>query len=353
MTENNENFAHIIENLINYDQPFPARMLRSFSDLTSNHLRMLKTVWPDIKRERKISLLEDLETVAESDTLVSFDELAKMALEDADSAVRVLAIRLLWECEETRLLSIFTDMMFSDLAEDVRAAAASALGKFVLLGELETIPEAMRISNVQNLIGVTSGEDLPMVRRRALESLGFSSHPKVPELIEAALATAESQWLTSALYAIGRSADERWADIVLRYIDSEDGEILFDAIRAAGELELEEARDPLLEKLDETLDDQELRFAIIWSLSQIGGEAVKKKLEELAVKGADDEEAEWIEKALDNIELGGQLESMEMLDYDANEDLDDEDIDDNDVSDEDGDEEFTDIDELDEDDDEN
>jgi HEAT repeat protein len=350
MTENNENFAHILEALTNYDQPFPARMLRSFSDLTPNHLHMLKTVWPVIKRERKISLLEDLETVAESDTLVNFDELAKMALVDEDSAVRILAIRLLWECDETRLLPIFTDMMLTDTAEDVRAAAASALGKFVLLGELETIPETMRISNVQNLIDVTSGDDLPMVRRRALESLGFSSHPKVPELIETALATAESQWLTSALYAIGRSADERWTDIVLRYIDSEDGEILFDAIRAAGELTLEEARDPLLEKLDDTLDDQELRFAIIWSLSQIGGEAVKKKLEELIEKGANDEEAELIEKAMDNIELGGQIEGMEMLEYDPDEDLDDEDIDDD--SDED-DEEYAEIEELDDEDDEN
>jgi hypothetical protein len=138
---------------------------------------------------------------------------------------------------------------------------------------------------------------------------------------------------------------------VLRYLDAEDGEILFDAIRAAGELALEEARDPLLEKLDDTLDDQELRFAIIWSLSQIGGEAVKKKLEELAEKGADDEEAELIEKAMDNIELGGQLEGMEMLEYDADEDLEDEDIDDDD-SDEDEDE-FVEVDELDEDDEEN
>jgi FOG: HEAT repeat len=352
MTENNENFAHILEHLTNYDQPFPARMLRNFSDLTPNNLRLLKTVWPEIKRERKISLLEDLEEVAESDTLVSFDEFAKMALSDSDPAVRVLAIRLLWECEETRLLPIFTDMMFSDTAEDVRAAAASALGKYVLLGELESIPEAMRISNVQNLIEITQGEDLIMVRRRALESLGFSSHPKIPELIEAALATGENQWLVSALYAIGRSADERWADTVLKYIDAEDGEILFEAIRAAGELELEEARDPLLEKLDETTEDLELRFAIIWSLSQIGGDAVKKKLEELADKGVEDEEAEWIEKALDNIELGGQLEGMEMLEFDADDEEDDSDGFD-DEEDDDLDEEFASIDEMDEDEEEN
>jgi len=349
MSENTTNFTHILEALANYDQPFPPRMLRSFSDIPLPQLRLLRTVWPEIKRERKISLFEDLETIAESDTLVSFDELAKMALVDADSAVRVLAIRLLWECEETRLLPLFTDMMLSDPAEDVRAAAASALGKFVLFGELDAIPETMKIANLQNLLDVTSGEDLPMVRRRALESLGFSSHQKIPELIQTALSTNETQWVTSALYAIGRSADERWSDTVLQCFDSNDSEILFEAIRAAGELQLEEARDLLIDKLDETNEDQELRFAIIWSLSQIGGEISKKKLEELLEKSTDDEEIDWVEKALENIELGGQLESIDMLEYDPDEtDLDDEDLEDDE-----GEDDLLELDELDQDEDEN
>jgi hypothetical protein len=350
MSENLANFTHILEALTNYEQPFPPRMLRSFSDLTTLHLRELKNIWPEVKRERKIALLEDLETVAESDTLVSFDDLAKMALNDEDAAVRVLSIRLLWECEETRLLPVFTELMLSDPAEDVRAAAASALGKFVLLGELEAIPDAMRIANVQNLIDVVVGEELPMVRRRALESLGFSSHPKVSELIEHALAQDETQWLTSSLCAIARSADERWSDTVLKYLESADGEVLFEAIRAAGEMGIEDARNPLIEKLEDTGDDQDLRLAIIWSLSQIGGESVKKKLEELAEKCTDDEESEWLEKALDNLELGGGLEAMEMLDLDVDPDESEDSDGEKDFEDED---DLPEVDDLDENDDEN
>ncbi|MPN58579.1 hypothetical protein SDC9_206286 [bioreactor metagenome] len=60
-----------------------------------------------------------------------------------------------------------------------------------------------------------------------------------------------------------------------------------------------------------------MRFAIIWSLSQIGGESVKKKLEELLEKTSEDDEAEWIEKALDNLELGGQMDGMEMMEFDS------------------------------------
>jgi len=356
MIDTTTKFTHIVEALIDYDQPFPPRMLRTFSDLTPNHLRELKATWPTVKHERKVALLEDLETVAESDTLVNFDEFAKMALRDEDPAVRVLAIRLLWECEEARLVPIFTEMMHEDLVEDVRAAAASALGKFVLLGELETIPEELRISNVQNLLDVAMGEDLPMVRRRALESLGFSSHPKVPELIEKALKTQETQWLTSALYAMGRSADERWENLVQDYLSSEDGEVQFEAIRAAGELEIEDAREELFELLDRTNDDADLRYAIIWSLSQIGGNSVKRKFEELVEKCTDDEEAEWLEKALDNLELGGDLNEMELLEFGedkANAEDSDETDEDEDEEDDEDDEDTMEMNDLDEEDYEN
>ena len=317
MSNTNSKFTEVLEALVNYDQPFPARFLRDFSDLTPLHIHDLKMVWPSVKPERKISLLEDLENVAESDTLVSIDEFAKMTLTDPDPAVRVLSIRLLWECEETRLISTFIEMMNSDPAEDVRAAAASAMGKYVLLGELESIPDQIRISLVQHLIDLVEGDDLPMVRRRALESLGYSSHPKASELIHNASEQTDSQWLTSALYAMARSADDKWSDIVISHLDSKDSEVLFEAVRAAGELELEEARDILIDKLDKTTDDADLRLAIIWSLSQIGGDIVKKKFDELAEKCTDEEEAEWLEKAIDNIELGEPIENMGLIDFDA------------------------------------
>jgi HEAT repeat protein len=161
--------------------------------------------------------------------------------------------------------------------------------------------------------------DLSMVRRRALESLGYSSHPKVPEIIQKAAASEDPQWLSSALYAMGRSADGQWADFVIAQLDSQDNEVQFEAIRAAGELEIEEVRDPLIERFEDSVDDPDLRYAIIWSLSQIGGKGLKEKFENLIEKSTDVEEVEWLEKGLDNLELGGDLESMELLDVDPDE----------------------------------
>jgi len=332
MTDIKIKFEEVISALLDNDHIFPSKYWHRFSDLSRSDLISLIKIWPEIDRARKVALFEDLERVAESDTLVNFDELAKVGLADPDPAVKVLAIRSLWENEDHHLVPILTELMFGDPAEDVRAAAASALGKFVYLGELENIPESIRILNVQNLLDVVNGEDLPMVRRRALEALGFSSHPKIPEIIQNAINQEDPQWITSALYAIGRSADEQWSAYVMEHLNSSDNEIEFEAIRAAGELSVDEARDPLLDKLEDTQDDAEKRYAIIWALSLIGGDGVKDKFEDLLEKSDDEEELDWLEKGLDNLELGNDLDNVGMMGYgnpkassnDSEDDLDDD-----------------------------
>jgi HEAT repeat protein len=329
-------FDKVVEALLDLNQPFPPRLLRNFSDLSHKDQRTLSQLWLDIEHRRKLSLFEDLEAIAETDTLVNFDEFAKFGITDPDPAVRVMSIRLLWECEEAGLIPVFTELMQSDPAEDVRAAAASALGKFVYLGELDSIPDNLKISLVQNLLDVVKGEDLPLVRRNALESLGYSSNTKVPGLINTALDSGDSQWMISALFAIGRSADEQWAETVLKYLDRSENEIKFEAVRAAGELELDEARDMLLELLVETEDDLELRYAVIWSLSQIGGEGIKESFDELLKKSEDEEEIVWLERALENLDTGGDIEKMEFLNFEGEpEPLDDDEEDESDLDDKD------------------
>jgi HEAT repeat protein len=316
MSDQAHKFDSTIAALLDTNQPFPAGLLRSFSDLSRKDLHALEQVWLQIDDKRKLSLFEDLESVAETDTLVNFDEFAKLGLTDPNPGVRVMAIRLLWECEETRLIPILIDFMLSDPAEDVRAAAASALGKFVYLGELDSIADDLRISIAQNLLDVVKSEELPLVRRNALESLGYSSHSQVPELIKNALDSGDSQWLISALYAIGRSADDQWADTILKFMNHSENEVKFEAIRSAGELTLEDARDPLLDLLENEELDTELRYASIWSLSQIGGEGIKEKFTELVEDSDDEEEINWLEKALENLELGGDLDQMELMNFD-------------------------------------
>jgi hypothetical protein len=142
--------------------------------------------------------------------------------------------------------------------------------------------------------------------------------------------------MTSALFAIGRSADEQWAETVLKYLERPENEIKFEAVRAAGELELDEARDTLLKMLEEIEDDLELRYAVIWSLSQIGGEGIKETFEDMLKRSEDEEETVWLERALENIDIGGDIDQMEFLNFDGganplDEDEEESDLDDDDL----------------------
>lgn len=308
-------FKQVIADLIDNSMPFSPTHLHRFSDLDPSDLAAVRLAWPQVAVERRLSLLEDLEDLAETDTLVSFDDLARFALEDGDPRVRAVAIRLLWESEDARLISVFTKMMRSDPDETVRATAAGGLGLFVYLGEVEDIPEEKLKQVEESLLSVYQGQDRPLVRRRALEALGYSSREEVPAILEKAFSSGDKDWMASALFAMGRSADERWEKQVLAMLDHPEPDVMLEAIRAAGELELNEARKPLLELVRENEDlDVELRSAAIWSLSQIGGEGVRELFEKLAENTEDEDEEFIIEEAIDNLNFKEGTGGLGMFD---------------------------------------
>lgn len=309
-------FTELLSSLQDLDHPFPPKLLRGFSDLSSLQLKKLLPIWVTLPSHRKISLLEDLEEILEKDTLVCFDQLAIAVMSDPDPGVRILAIRLLWEYADPRIISTIIDMMLEDSEEAVRAVAANYLGKFVYLGELESIPDTYKISVVRNLLEVLAGEDLPQVKHRALESLGYSSHPKVPSLINTALNSGDLLWVSAALAAISHSADETWEPQVLENILSSEHEIQFEAVRAAGELELTSALEPLAAILEEDDSDPEIRLAAIWSLSQIGGDFARDTLQSLMETAKDEDEIEILESAMDNLNSGLESPNYKLMDFD-------------------------------------
>jgi HEAT repeat protein len=119
-------------------------------------------------------------------------------------------------------------------------------------------------------------------------------------LIESAYHDKDPDWVVSALFAMGRSCDERWKKQVLSQLHSPDDDIRSEAIVAAGELELSSARSVLLDLLDDE-EDVEIRRALIWALSKIGGEGVRTKLDELIDLEEDDDVADFLEEALENL----------------------------------------------------
>ena len=311
-------FSQVLDALLNEKKPFPPVHLHRFSDLMGSDLADFKKIWSKLKAERRLSLLEDLEVLSETDTVVSFDDVAKHALLDVDAQVRATALRLLWECDDAKLIPTFMSMLEKDSEPFVRASAATALGLFIYKGELDEIPADVLKKIEDCLIAVEAGSDLPVVRRRALESLGYSSRSEVPGLLKAAYDSNDGEWQASALFAMGRSASERWERTVLDCLDALETEVQLEAIRAAGQLELESARHVLIEKLDDLENlDEEIRMATAWSLSQIGGNNVREVLERLIENTEDEDEADYYDLALENLQFIAEAPGYGMLDLSA------------------------------------
>jgi hypothetical protein len=294
-------FKELIKALLDDSHPFPPRYLHSFSDISAENLNSIKKIWKKVDPKRRSALVTDLEPILEADTLMCFDDFALFALSDPEATVRSHAIRLLWESEDSHLIPTLSYYLQHDPDDEVKAAAASALGKFVYLGELEEIPANLLKEIEELLLGVMQTSKNSDIQRKALEALGYSSRQEVAPLINKAYQNKDTRWLSSALFAMGRSADRKWENQVLELIDHHDEDVVIEAIRAAGELELVSARETLIEKAGNETENWDVRMAAIWSLSQIGGEDARDTLEDLLEKAEDDEEADIIEEALDNL----------------------------------------------------
>jgi len=317
-------FVEVLRALLDLDNPFPARFLPRLSDLENPELEFLKETWSKIPLWRKRALMEDIEELCKDDYLVSYESLGVFAAEDEDALVRLHAVRTLWEFENKNLVPTFVRLLRNDPDVDVRAASASALGQYLYLGELDELPVKILKEIEVLLLDISQGNEEEAVRRAALESLGFSSREEVPALIEAAFNSGEVGWRTSALFAMGRSRNELWNNLVLSMLNNNQPDLRLEAARAAGELEITQAVPVLLELLDDPSDS--IRDASIWSLSQIGGEGVRDRLGKLFDEAEDDREIDYLESALDNLVFTEGMQLMPLFDlseFDDAEDFDD------------------------------
>lgn len=320
MNTTSVSFQNVLDALLSDRKDFPRSYLQEFSDIGTQDLKTFLDVWPRVKPSRKLTLLEELAALAEADTLVSFDDFARALLTDPDPQIRTRSIRLLDEYEDPKIVPSYLDMLKNDSDVNVRLEAANALNLFVDLGELEEIPESIYHQVEDALLASVNSEDDARVRRAALESLGYSSRPEVATLIESAFHREDPAWQTSALIAMGRSADDRWDHEVTRSLINENDRIRQAAVEAAGLLSLKSARPMLLRMLGEEEDDTILRAAI-WSLSQIGGEDVRTYLENLLDQIEDDDQVEFLEEALDNLAFTEDLDRFDLMAFDPEDEL--------------------------------
>jgi hypothetical protein len=98
---------------------------------------------------------------------------------------------------------------------------------------------------------------------------------------------------------MGRSADRKWENEVLRSLESPHPRLRQAAARAAGELGLSTSVVMLIELLEDP--DNAVKESAIWSLGQIGGDEAREALFLLQEGRADGDLEDEIEEALDHI----------------------------------------------------
>ena len=312
-------FSTILAALANPEHAFPARYLPRFSDLNATDLAAFMKVWPSVSLIRKRTLLKNLDERFEEDTLLLFESIGSRLMHDEDGEVRTLALKLLEETTDRRLIPDMVKMIQDDPEPEARARACTVMGQFVQMCEMGQLPE-QRQQQVEETLLKAAHEDNSSVARAALEALGYSSRPELDKLILSAFNRPDPLWQAAALFAAGRSADNRWQEQIITGLLSEDAIVRLVAVKSAGELELKLARKPLLDMLEDEMDDDVFQ-AIIWSLSQIGGEDVRTYLQALLAEAEEDEQIEYLEDALANLSFTEDMEEFDMLAVDPDDEL--------------------------------
>jgi HEAT repeat protein len=305
-------FQTLVDALLDPDNPVDPRYLHHLSDLEDDDLSLFREVWSQVSLSRRQTLLEDLNDLGAADDLLSFENVGRLTIGDPDAQVRTLAAQLLWEFEERDLMLLFIELLDSDPVPEVRAAAATGLGLFVYHGEIDRLPKQY-MGNIESALLLAAEKDQSeLVQCRALESVGYSSRAEVVTLIDAAFTSGDHDKMASALIAMGRSMDPHWQKAILQMLNGKIPALRAEAARAAGEIEIKDSVPDLVELCGDS--EQNVRHAAIWSLSEIGGDQARHTLEQLFREADDDQEADFIQSALDNVAFTDGMQPISLFD---------------------------------------
>jgi HEAT repeat protein len=294
-------FEKLLQRIGDTENRLSISSLYCLSGMDEAETRLFQRAWPSMAVERRRQIINFLVEIAEASFEVNYSPVFRFCLGDEDEKVREAAIEGLWEDSDTALISPLITLLRDDPSISVRAGAAAALGRYVLLGELEKI-KTQRLARVREALLETIRspvEDLE-VRRRAVEAIAYSSDEGVREIIETAYYDEEVRMRTSAVFAMGRSADLYWSDLVISELESSSPEMRYEAAMACGELELAAAIPFLANLVNDP--DREVLEAAIWALGQIGGNEARLILHE-CYREDDEFLCEAVEEALEQLEF--------------------------------------------------
>ena len=309
MTEEEKPFANILEDLFQAD-PLPIQELYRLSDMPAEEWAAFTTGWTAVPDERRQAIVRHLADISEDNFLVDFAPIFVHTLGDASPEVRVAALDGLWDSTDLKLIVPITRLLKEDPAEEVQAAAAGALGHYVLLAEWGQLPERILPGLIDTLLAEYDNEETAVsVQRVLLEALGAADHPRVNKLIEEAYENGDQPMQMSAVFAMGNTADRRWTVTVMGEMESPYEDMRAEAARAAGAI----GNSDFVPRLAELAYDEDLavQVAAVTALGQIGGDEVQRILANML----DDPEVEEIDELFEAVEEAMEESAMMAGDF--------------------------------------
>lgn len=290
-----------LQELAHSEGPIVYADIMELSGLGDEEMEEFSRWWPDIPEDKRRSLVERLATVSEDNAEMDFNSVLRYCLEDEDHLVREHAVTGLWESDDRNLVAPLMALLKSDPSDQVRAVAATALGKFGALAQdgklLPRYGERIKELLLEVLEGDEASSD---VRRRALEAAAAFNTPRISELINEAYDSAELNVRTSALYAMGKTCDPEWLSTLLEAIEDVDPAIRYEAAVACGELGEGDAVPHLITLVQD--EDLQVQLSSIHALGVIGGYLAKRALQRCA-RSEDESIQEAAQTALEVLEV--------------------------------------------------
>ncbi len=269
--------ADYLKELADGDIQLKVSGLMQLSDMTREDATVFASVWPEVDLRRRRRVVRELIDLEEDNVELNFDEVFLRGLEDVDAGVRLESIRGLCEYEGPGVIATLMHLLETDDDPAVRAEAALALGRFVLLFEEGRLRER-HFQEVESGLRrvIAKADEVAEVRARAIEGIGAHNDAWVRQAISEAYENGARRLKVSALHAMGRSCEARWLPLLVRELNNEEAEIRYEAAAACGALG-DEAALPHLARLVADPDD-EVRQASISALGDIGGREARKAL---------------------------------------------------------------------------
>jgi HEAT repeat protein len=252
-------------------------VLTELADLSPAELGRFAKAWLKVPPERKWKVIDGLVECAEQNAEVEFSAIFKLCLKDPEEAVRQRAIGGLWEYEDRSLIPTLVEILESDCSGEVRASAATALGKFAALAQDgKLLPKDAELVETSLMKGLKNEGEWLEVRRRALESVAVFRSPVVTEFIHWAYDSDDQKLRCSSIYAMGKTGQPQWLSLLFRELQNPSSPVRYEAAHACGELDDEQAAPHLIPLLQD--DDTQVQLAAVGALGEVGGPLARRAL---------------------------------------------------------------------------